>query len=117
MDELVQPFRTQGVLFLGEQDGPSERTLKSELLNCFNNDEVIKNAYLVRVSLKETPSVGVALCLYPDNESRDSLLQCIAGSFKKIFHATVHMDILFLNDAQKSDIDRVAKPFFQRTTP
>lgn len=110
----MQSLQSQQIVFLGEQDGAVERELKSVLTACLAADGEITAAYLVRVSLTETPGISVALCLYPDTKSREALLQCVSTLFRSRFNATQHLDILFLKNTQKLEIDQVAKPFFYR---
>lgn len=110
----VQTLQSRRILFLGEQDGPIERELKSHLTACLIADGEIAVAYLARVSLMETPGISVALCLYRDTKSREALLLCVSSAFQSRFNAAEHMDIMFLSDAQKQEIDQVAKPFFSR---
>jgi hypothetical protein len=113
---MVQPYRSKRVIFLGEHDGPAERDLKAALNSCFVKNEEVNSAYLTRISLFETPGTNVALCIYPQVNSSETLLQCIGASFSKLFNAVEHLDILFLEDKQKLEVDAVAKPFFDRRT-
>ncbi len=108
----MESYRSKRVTFLGEQDGPSEKDLKVALNSCLTRNEEIKAAYLLRISLSETPGIQVALCIYPEVNDRDTLLQCIGASFSQLFKPVEHLDILFLDDKQKAEADTVAKPFF-----
>jgi hypothetical protein len=111
---MVPPYRSKRVIFLGEQEGPPEQDLKAALNVCFAENDEVKSAYLTRFSFFETPGTNVALCIYPQINSSETLLQCIGASFSKLFNAVEHLDILFLDDRQKLEVDAVAKPFFER---
>ena len=109
MDRL-NPSR---VLFLGEQDGPFERTLKSSLIaNCLSFQPSVSAAYLTRVSYQETPGQNVALCLHGGEENATAIVDCLGAIFREHFQATEHLDILFLSVHQLEEAAKVAKPFY-----
>ncbi len=112
----MQSFRSKRVIFLGEQDGAPEQDLKAALISCLAKSKEVKAAYLTRISLIETPGSKVALCIYPRIDSPDAMLQCIGATFGKLFSTVEHLDILFLEDQQLIEANKVAQPFFQPLT-
>jgi len=93
-----------------------EQELKSELSGCFSNHASVFFAYLARVSYIEKPGVNISLCIFSETPDRRVLLPCIEDIFRKRFHATQHMDIIFLPQSQLSAINEVAKPFYTAST-
>jgi SseB protein C-terminal domain len=104
-------------LFLGEQRGDVERELKKRLSEYFSRSTSVSCAYLVRASYKETPGINIALCILAKLQSRNELLPAIEQVFGGLFHATQHMDILFLSKVQLQEINKVAKPFYTASAP
>src|SRR5580704_15122379 len=92
------------LVFLGEQDGPSEHGLKSQLTRLFAAEHGVGTAYLARVSYKNSPVDSVALCLRMNNGDRRGLVGKVGKVFASLFHGTVHLDIIFLNDAQEAKL-------------
>jgi hypothetical protein len=112
----MQTTQTKKVLFLGEQDGIGERELKTKLAECFSIDDGVESAYLARVSFAEVPMPQVALCLKGGKDKAAALVECAGRVFSKLFKTTKHLDILFLSDAQVTEITRVAKPFYSTSS-
>ena len=110
----VEPFRTQRILFLGEQDGPTKRALKNALNFYLNESGLVRAAYLLRVSFSEVSGVNIALAIYPKTDSASTIASGAAEVFKRLFNPTEHLDILFLDEELKSQADKVAKPFWVR---
>jgi SseB protein C-terminal domain len=109
MDDL----KVSRVLFLGEQDGPVERQLKTKLIeHCFVSQGSVSSAYLARVSYQDTPGVTVALSLWGGKENAAAILECIGTAFRPLFRATEHLDTVFLDELQRQAVDKVAKPFY-----
>ncbi len=109
---MIESQKISGVIFLGEQDGQVERELKAALADFLPVHRTISLVYLARVSYRETPGSGVALCLRGGSEDAPVLVAGIGEVFKKLFNPTQHLDILFLSDSQVSELERVAKPFY-----
>jgi SseB protein C-terminal domain len=112
----MESIKTQKAIFLGEQDGPTERLLKTELAKFFVLNQEIISAYLARVSYVEVPGPQVALCLRGGEQNAQDLVQGIGKVFSRLFNPTHHLDILFLSEVQRESIDRVAKPFYLSQT-
>ena len=91
----MEQLKTKKLLFLREQDGPTERELKTKLLNCFSSDAEIVAAYLVRVSYAEVPSINVALCIEGSVKNAQPLVTAIGEAFRELFRETQKPDILF----------------------
>ena len=99
--------------FLYEQDGPHERTLKTQLITLFLQRQNILRAYLARVEYTNPGTYNVALCLRTTTDQEDStLVDTIGSMFASIFSADHHLDILFLTAAQELQLKEVCNPFF-----
>jgi hypothetical protein len=94
--------------FLGEQDGPAERELKSRLAEIF--DQGISAAYLARVAYGEK-SFAVALCLRSYLGPDRGLIKTVAKIFASMFGSHEHLDIIFLSEAQEAELAMVCNPF------
>lgn len=99
--------------FLGEQDGPSERELKSRLVTFFEHEQNIKSAYLVRVAYGDQSPVVVALCLRAQSGSDRGVAENAGKIFASMFGGHEHLDIIFLSDAQEAETAKVCQPFFR----
>src|SRR5688572_14071621 len=90
------------VRFLGEQDGIPERDLKNHLIPKLRTSHV-RAAYLVRVRFADNLMEEVALCI-SGPEDRDLVFR-IASVFKTLFSEENFMNVLFLTDAEETEIE------------
>ena len=107
--EHFEEFRVKDIKFVGEQDGPPERILKrrlSELLAHLSETR----AYLARVRLSPESPIEVAFCLYGSSSSKQ-LVSEIGAVFASVFGSHEHLNIVFLNEQQDSEISSVCRPF------
>ena len=106
-----EPFRSRRVIFVGEQDGPSECELKAQLAQVFAAQNVSR-AYLARVEVdyKGSPAQSVALCLRAEADER--LVQKVGEIFASMFGKDVHMDIMFVSELQEAELAKCCRPFF-----
>jgi hypothetical protein len=104
----------QRVDFLGEQDGPSEQALKAALLAQLLRHTPVERAYLARVGFGPGEPPQVALCLAPPAANGRGLLDHIGQVFAGQFAREAHLDIIFVNDEQETDLGRVCRPFYLR---
>jgi hypothetical protein len=100
--------------FVGEQDGPSERMLKTKLSELFSESINLLKAYLARVRYREAGGESVCLCLSASGGPDKPLVEAIHSWFAPHFNHAVHLDILFLNPKQEEQVAAVCKPFYQR---
>jgi SseB protein C-terminal domain len=107
-----EEFRVPQLQFLGEQDGPPERELKFRLAQFFQSDQSVTTAYLARVAYGGE-SFAVALCLRARFGFDRGLAEELGKIFASIFGSHEHLDIIFLSEAQQSELAIVCKPFFQ----
>jgi hypothetical protein len=108
-----QVFNIESVTFVGEQDGDVERELKAEIVAEFTASPSVRRAYLALVRYGESPDVNVALCVFGPPEDVQ-LVDACAARFRAMFGPTEHLDTLFLDPQQDSEVARVCKPFFSR---
>lgn len=109
----TEEIHAQKILFLSEQDGPSEQLLKEKLIDYFNGNKAVNTAYLVRMSIGNEGSASVALGLSvqfgPDKDMVDKISQIFAS----IFNAKEHLDVLFLTSSQEVELKKVCGHFFK----
>ena len=105
------------VNFLGEQDGRSERELKTVLVQTFTKLGSVSAAYLARVEYGPPSEQHVALCLVTDDEANPTeIVSAVNSVFYAMFSSGVHLDVLPLSKEQQSRISLVCRPFFTRYT-
>jgi hypothetical protein len=125
-EEPPRPWEPGGVEFLGEQRGPAEDLITTALTARFAADPRIRAAYLVRAIY---PIAGPQRAAQ-ENRGRDGtaapveVVVCVAApedpaiaavvgeEFRKLFHTSQHLDVLFLTDAQEREVRKVAAPFY-----
>lgn len=98
--------------FLSEQDGGPERELKARLVEFFHRDQSVVQAYLARVAYGDRSSASVALCVRSKFGPDLGLAEKIGRIFASIFGAHEHLDIIFIDDNQESELEKVCPPFF-----
>lgn len=97
--------------FLGEQDGPREKTLKSALAAFFQGDGGVRRAYLARLETEEGRIVG--LCLKMDPLPDESYPDRIGEIFVRLMGPGGCLHVLFLTDDQEAALLRVCRPFYE----
>ena len=105
-------FVISKVAFIREQDGPSESSFKSSILPMLRRHEVGRS-YLALTQYDGSSEFHVALC-FSDSKSTELLVNEVMELFRTQFNREDHLDILFLNDLQQKEIERVCAPFYIR---
>ena len=101
------------IKFVGEQDGPPERGLKTAIRQILAEHGGVSAAYLARVSYGDDSTINVILGLRAKEDP--NLVRMVAECFHKMFAKGTHLDILFLSDSQWEQLTRVCAPFFSST--
>jgi SseB protein C-terminal domain len=94
--------------FLGEQDGPAERELKTLLAQELAVTPCARRAYLARV--EHSGTTHVALCVIGPQDA--NLVERVASRFASMFGSNEHLDIMFLDDHQELRLQTVCTPFY-----
>jgi hypothetical protein len=110
----MRALRAQRIEFLGEQDGPPERTLKAALAAAFAAQQTVEKAYLARVRYDESTEPAVALCLASATPNDTALLEAIRQAFAAVFRAGTHLDILFVAPSDVPRLEGACAPFWFR---
>ena len=100
------------VHFVAEQDGVPEQTLKAKLIGFFQRDKSVEAAYLARVDYSEQASISVALCLRTTFGVDKGMVEKVGLIFASVFGNQEHLDLIFLNEEQESELQKVCNPFF-----
>ncbi|HOW80660.1 MAG TPA: enhanced serine sensitivity protein SseB C-terminal domain-containing protein [Candidatus Paceibacterota bacterium] len=111
-----QEIKVPEIRYVGEQNGEPEQDLKQRLCRFFERDPSVKAAYLARVNYGHAQQVGVALCLKTVFGPDKGLVEKIGAIFAAVFNASEHLDILFLDESQESDLRKVCSSFYNRQT-
>jgi hypothetical protein len=106
------PFTNRRIHFLGEQDGPPEQELKRQLSDYLRCEHEIKKAYLVQIAYDAASTPEVALCLVGEQTNLRQIVQCVETIFKELFQTTDSIEVLFLNELQRTEVNLVARPFY-----
>lgn len=106
-------MRVPQVRFLGEQDGPVEREFKQRLVELFGHDSPVGAAYLARVAYSDATPVVVALCLRVEPGQEHVLAENAAQVFSSMFGRHEHLDILFLDAKQETEVSKVCPAFIR----
>jgi len=108
--EVATKVRPPYIRFIGEQDGPRERTLKDALAKFFQLDGIVQRAYLARVDIGEGRTVS--LCLKASPLPDESYPDRISQLFIQVMGPGGFLHILFIRDDQETDLARVCEPFY-----
>ena len=111
----VDARRERVVEFLGAQDGPAERELKTALCAVLARYPAIDRAYLARVGFGREAPATVALCLASRITNDQHLLAEIEATFRPMFNGGMVLDILFLRQGQEPDLQKVCPQFYPGT--
>ncbi|MGP0093125.1 MAG: enhanced serine sensitivity protein SseB C-terminal domain-containing protein [Xanthobacteraceae bacterium] len=95
-----------------EQDGPFERVLKERLAATFSRDGAVSRAYLAKAEYSDGSGAHVILGLRAGASDESRLAREAASIFTSIFHASRHLDILFLPNHEEKKLAKVCRPFF-----
>lgn len=122
-------WETPAITFVGEQTGVAEDRFKAALSARFASDSRVQRAYLVRAAYpragpQRAPDenrgrdgsaapIEVVLCVAAPEDPR--IVEVVGEEFQKLFHASQHMDTLFLSDDQEREVAKVARPFYSAT--
>jgi len=109
--EGTTKIRPSSIGFLGEQDGPRERMLKSALVTFFQSEGIVQKAYLARLDIGEGHTVG--LCLKADPLPDESYPDRIGELFTRVMGPGGYLHVLFLVEKQEIELTRVCRPFYE----
>jgi hypothetical protein len=108
---LITTVKAPILRFLGEQDGPLERDLKSQWQPILAAHPSIRRAFLALAHYADQDQqVVLALCAggQPDLE----LVKALRVPFAAIFSSDVPLDMAFVNTTQESQLAEVCAPFY-----
>jgi len=109
-----QSITVSSITFIGEQDGPPERTLKDAWRIAFPNFHSLCDAYLAQVRYSGSDEVHVCLCLKVTSGPDIALRDTATKIFQRDFRKDVHLDIVFLSDEQHEKVALVCHPFYTK---
>ena len=109
---IFTSHREPDIRFVGEQDGPAERDLKSRWRDIFAHNPGICRAHLANVRYGNRPTIQLALCLVHAQKPDPRLVPVLAAPFREMFR-DVALDILFLERGEEGVLSRVCPPFYE----
>jgi hypothetical protein len=111
-NKKLDQFTTHNIHFLAEQIGVSENEFKEELVRLINSQQMSVRIYLVRVEYDKKNDFNIAVCIFMEGHEDENLAKDIASIFRRFFGSHEHLDILFLNDRQETELRKVCCPFY-----
>lgn len=108
-----QRINVQTVNFIGEQDGPPERELKTELTALFGQMRFVRTAYLARIRYGEAGTVQVALCVRGQPGQYRMFAERVGRVFGPMFGTHEHLDVIWLTPEEESVLAKICHPFYQ----
>ena len=110
--KMVAQQHVAKVKFLGEQDGPVERTIKAQWSTILSTRPQIRRAFLIRASYEGSNEMHVVLALCSKAGADLNLLEALRVPYTAIFHPDCPLDMVFANSTQESHIEKVCAPFY-----
>ena len=103
--------RVPRIVFLREQDGPSERELELELIELFSSEPRVQRAYLAQAQYGKHGEIGVVLCIRATGRKR-AITAAVSTIFERTFRKGLYLDILFVDDRKESEVESVCPCFY-----
>jgi hypothetical protein len=110
--KLVTQVKVPRITFVGEQDGPVERTLKGRWLPILSANTAIRRAFLARAVYEGQNGVHVVLALCSKGGDDLELVEALRVPYAAIFGGDCPLDMAFVSATQESEIERVCPPFY-----
>jgi hypothetical protein len=110
--ELVTEVRVPKVTFLGEQEGPVERTVKAQWMPILSAHAEVRRAFLVRAAYEGQSDAQVILALCSASGANSKLVEALRVPYSAIFSRNCPLDMAFVTASQESEIERVCAPFY-----
>ncbi len=107
--------KERNIRFLGEQDGQIEKEIKARWQPILATFPDVLRAYLAIASLSQSQNYQVVLCILSKKGDDPLLVNALAQPFREMFNATTPLDIMFLNVAQETDVQKVCRAFYEAT--
>lgn len=111
MKKHMESTQVSQLQFLGEQDGGPERELKERLVEYLRQSSKVQAAYLARVAYGGS-AVNVALCVRSEGGPDRDVAESAGRIFASMFGRHEHMDVIFVDQGQESQLAKVCAPFF-----
>jgi hypothetical protein len=115
-DKSTKPpenFIAPKIVFVGEQSGPVEDTLKAKFSESFAQIPAVQSAYLARLSYDETQGYSVGLCIHSNAGIDQDLQEQLGKVFAKVFSSDQYLDILFIQADQELQLRKVCRAFYE----
>lgn len=108
-------FRTEQIVFVGQQDGPPERELKSRLVELFDGTPNVRAAYLAQVRYGDNVPIAIALCLCLNDVDGTDVVESASAIFAEMFGNDSRLDIVPIDKKQEVSLSRVCSAFYFRS--
>ena len=111
--ELPHVITPPEVTFVGEQTGPAENEMKDRLRRLFAlTPQIVRRAYLARVSFGEQSAVSVVLCVRHIASIEETLQKGFKHMFSEILRRGNFYDWLILGEEHERELRKVCEPFY-----
>jgi hypothetical protein len=108
----ITPVTVKSFRFIGEQDGPVERDLKSRWVPILAAAPQIRRAFLVRSVYDGQGGLHIVLALCTSGAPDQGLMQALRVPYAAKFHRDCPLDMMFATAAQEAQIEKVCPPFY-----
>ena len=105
--------REERVDYIGEQNGPVEKTLKRELLLEFVTRPDVRRAYLATVRFESEGGPSAAVCIASARPSDQSLIVRVGEICRRLFAKDAVPDVLFVSPEQEAILAQLCTPFYR----
>ncbi len=112
--ELAEVITPHNVEFIGEQGGPAEERFKARMSYFFGlTPNIIKRAYLARLTCDESPGANVVLCLRHIDSVEHELRRGFRHMFGELRRRGDSYDHMVIDEEQEQKLKKVCKPFYE----
>lgn len=109
----VEIHRQRDIAFVGAQDGIVEREIKARWTLILAQYAAVQRAYLAIVSYDRASTPWRALCIRSSAGHDRRLAEVLAEPFRRTFNASVAVDVMFVDDDQEIELQKVCRPFYR----
>jgi hypothetical protein len=102
------------VMFIGEQDGESERGFKEAITPLLNQRPHVLCAFLARVDYGTSDEFNVALCIRTEKPDDVEMREDIGKVFSTRFGTHEHLDTILIRVEQEAELRSVCRPFYEK---
>jgi hypothetical protein len=113
--QKAQKVTRAATRFIAEQDGPSERDLKSAFVQVFREEPIVERAYLALAEHGDGTGAHITLAIKSSCGENQLLIRRLMSVFSAMFNSREHLDMMFIREDQEHQLRQVCTPFYRHT--